>query len=231
MSASLRVLRQCSRVALRAPTQYVYQLHAVPARPLVASLQMRRAMSTTASEEPAPDASAYSAEPASDSAETKLKAKDEEIADLTSRLRYAQADLVNQQRIATREKEQQRDFAISRFAADLLETADVLAIALRSLDSKPSDSAPDPATAVSSLETLRSGVDITQKQLLSTFAKYGVVSFDPTGRKFDPNQHEALYEAPAPNGEEAGTVISCQKVGYTLKDRILRAAQVGVARS
>ena len=51
---------------------------------------------------------------------------------LQSRLRYLQADFLNLQRNAAREKEQARDYAISRFASDLLETVDVLSMALKS---------------------------------------------------------------------------------------------------
>lgn len=76
---------------------------------------------------------------------------------------------------------------------------------------------------------LHQGVEITQRQLMQTLFKYHVKPFDPTGDVFDPNKHEALYQAPVP-GKEPGTVIDCQKTGYTIKDRILRAAQVGVAQ-
>ena len=70
---------------------------------------------------------------------------------------------------------------------------------------------------------------MTQRLLLQTLFKYHVKPFDPTGDRFDPNFHEALYQAPIP-GKEPGTVIDCQKVGYKIKDRVLRAAQVGVAQ-
>ncbi|PPQ93314.1 hypothetical protein CVT25_014443 [Psilocybe cyanescens] len=179
--------------------------------------------------------------------ESKLKAKQEEVADLTGRLRYLQADFLNLQRNAAREKEQTRDFAISRFAADLLETVDVLSIALKSVpaqalrpssasSSSSSDSAvpstpesPLPKNHETYLQELHEGVEMTQRQLLQTLFKYHVKPFDPTGDKFDPNHHEALYQAPVP-GKEPGTVIDCQKIGYKIKDRVLRAAQVGVAQ-
>jgi molecular chaperone GrpE len=77
------------------------------------------------------------------------------------------------------------------------------------------------------LQELHHGVEMTQRLLLQTLFKYQVKPFDPTGDKFDPNKHEALYQVPVP-GKEPGTVIDCQKVGYTIKDRVLRAAQVGV---
>ncbi|KAF7976682.1 hypothetical protein HWV62_5820 [Athelia sp. TMB] len=188
----------------------------------------------------------------------KLEVKAQEVVDLTvrapvpartsrsrtdarpqSRLRYLQADFLNLQRNAAREKEQQRDFAITRFATDLLETVDVLALALKSVPPEalkqadapapPADGTAPPKSALAHLQTLHEGVELTHRVLLQTLFKYHVKPFDPTGDVFDPNRHEALYQAPVP-GKEPGTVIDCQKIGYTIKDRVLRAAQVGVAQ-
>ncbi|KAF4614766.1 hypothetical protein D9613_003062 [Agrocybe pediades] len=184
---------------------------------------------------------AKDAKPECSELEAKLKAKEAEVADLTGRLRYLQADFLNLQRNAAREKEQTRDFAITKFAGDLLETVDVLTIALKSVppqalkSSSSSDadaSLPDtplPKTHESYLQELHEGVEMTQRQLLQTLFKYHVKPFDPTGDVFDPNHHEALYQAPVP-GKTPGTVIDCQKIGYKIKDRVLRAAQVGVAQ-
>ncbi|KAL5511866.1 MGE1 [Sanghuangporus vaninii] len=197
----------------------------------------------------------------------KLKSKEDEVTDLTSRLRYLQADFLNLQRNAAREREQTKDFAITRFAGDLLETVDVLSLALKSVpesalkpseagmndvpptaaasqstspsESEASSSSSTPSSSSSSsttptksasdyLRELHHGVEMTHRLLLQTLFKYGVKPFDPTGDAFDPNRHEALYQAPIP-GKKPGTVIDCQKTGYTIKDRTLRAAQVGVA--
>ncbi|EJD06053.1 GrpE nucleotide exchange factor [Fomitiporia mediterranea MF3/22] len=192
----------------------------------------------------------------------KLKAKEGEVVDLTSRLRYLQADFLNLQRNAAREKEQTKDFAITRFAGDLLETVDVLSLALKSVPesalklpaddlpaaasqsasaSSSSDSSSSSSTSTSPnsqaeptktaseyLRELHHGVEMTHRLLLQTLFKYNVKPFDPTGDAFDPNRHEALYQAPIP-GKKPGTVIDCQKQGFTIKDRTLRAAQVGVA--
>ncbi|KII88499.1 hypothetical protein PLICRDRAFT_110246 [Plicaturopsis crispa FD-325 SS-3] len=189
-------------------------------------------------------------EVASDPTADKLKAKEAEVVDLTGRLRYLQADFLNLQRNAAREKEQQRDFAITRFAGDLLETVDVLSLALKSVPKSVLESSSDETTSDSSstppppptsqdappvksaeayLKELYTGVEMTHRLLQQTLFKYHVKPFDPTGDKFDPNRHEALYQAPVP-GAEPGTVIDCQKIGFTIKDRILRAAQVGVAQ-
>jgi len=167
--------------------------------------------------------------------EAKQQAKEAEVSDLMGRLRYLQADFLNLQRNAAREKEQTRDFAISRFAGDLLETVDVLSLALKSVpdsaitETNPPSPSPDHKTPSAYLQELHHGVEMTQRLLLQTLFKYQVKPFDPTGDKFDPNKHEALYQAPVP-GKEPGTVIDCQKIGYTIKDRVLRAAKVGVAQ-
>ena len=160
---------------------------------------------------------------------------------MQSRLRYLQADFLNLQRNAARDKEQARDFAISKFAGDLLETVDVLSLALKAIpksaltppsSDEPVSSPPD-ASAEKSADThlrdLYEGVEATQRLLLHTLFKHHVKPFDPTGEKFDPNRHEALYQAPIP-GKEPGTVLECQKIGYMIKDRVLRAAQVGVVQ-
>ncbi|KDR81617.1 hypothetical protein GALMADRAFT_89758 [Galerina marginata CBS 339.88] len=178
--------------------------------------------------------------------EAKLKAKEAEVSDITGRLRYLQADFLNLQRNAAREKEQTRDFAITKFAGDLLETVDVLSIALKTVppqalqpststmttpDSDPplTPEDPLPKNHETYLKELHEGVEMTQRLLLQTLFKYHVKPFDPTGDKFDPNHHEALYQAPVP-GKEPGTIIDCQKIGYKIKDRVLRAAQVGVVQ-
>lgn len=157
---------------------------------------------------------------------------------IQGRLRYLQADFLNLQRNSAREKEQTRDFAITRFATDLLETVDVLAMALKSvpesalISSDSTASLPQTPSAKSHatyLQELHTGVEMTHRLLLQTLFKYHVKPFDPTGDQFDPNFHEALYQAPIP-GKEPGTVVECQKLGYKIKDRLLRAAQVGVVQ-
>ena len=146
-----------------------------------------------------------------------------------------QADFLNLQRNSAREKEQTRDFAITRFAGDLLETVDVLSLALKSVPPEaltPPAEAPQPNGTKghdAHLRDLHQGVEITQRQLLSTLFKYNVKPFDPTGDVFDPNLHEALYQAPIP-GKTPGTIVDCQKIGYKIKDRVLRAASVGVVQ-
>ncbi|CCO26398.1 GrpE protein homolog, mitochondrial [Rhizoctonia solani AG-1 IB] len=177
----------------------------------------QRSMSEQANASPT-DAKAKEGASEVDDLASKLKEKEEEVKELTNRLRYAQADYLNLQRNSQREKEQTRDYAITKLATDLVGTVDVLALALKSVPEEARNG-----------NQLYEGVEMTQRSLLQSLAKYGVEQYDPIGEKFDPNLHEALYMAPVP-GKEPGTVIDTQKLGYKIKDRILRAAQVGVAQ-
>jgi molecular chaperone GrpE len=127
---------------------------------------------------------------------------------------------------------------------------DVLSLALRSVPSEyaapqaplaTSDQSSEPASSpqptdsvsvkspLNVLQELYTGVGLTSKQLLSTFGKYGISQFDPTGETFDPNLHEAMYAAPIP-GKAPGTIVDTQKAGYMIKGRVLRAAQVGIVQ-
>ncbi|KAF8212231.1 GrpE-domain-containing protein [Mycena galopus ATCC 62051] len=197
-------------------------------RPCTTSLSYRTLLAHPSSAGPAdldaPDA------PSAEPPNAALAKAQEEAADLLGRLRYLQADFLNLQRNSAREREKTRDFAITNFAADLLETVDVLSLALKSvpasaleepspLPSASDDSAPDPSPDAPPPRHM------TQRQLLSTLFKYHIKPFNPTGDPFDPNRHEALYQAPIP-GKTPGTVIDCQKTGFTIRDRVLRAAQV-----
>jgi molecular chaperone GrpE len=145
---------------------------------------------------------------------------------------YGKADLQNAQRRAKDEKTQATDYAITKFARDLTSSLDILHLALRSvpepLRTAPKDvaSSEDPRKAISELY---SGVELTSKSILDMLKMHGVTSFDPTGEKFNPLEHEAMYQAPVP-GKEPGTVLECSKIGFKIKDRVLRAAQVGVVQ-
>ncbi|BGP02023.1 GrpE protein-like protein [Rhodotorula toruloides] len=136
------------------------------------------------------------------------------------------ADFENLQKISTREKQQAKDFALQAFAKDLISEIDVLNLALRSIPAERLVSSSD-HTPNSDLLGLHEGVKLTKRGIEKVLAKHGVVAFDPTGEQFDPNRHEALYQAPVP-GKEPGSVLECQEIGYMIKDRLLRPAKVGV---
>ena len=73
------------------------------------------------------------------------------------------------------------------------------------------------------------GVELTMRELLNVFSKHGITIIAPeVGDKFDPLQHEAMFEAPVP-GTKAGDIIQVSTEGFMLHDRLLRPAQVGVS--
>ena len=78
------------------------------------------------------------------------------------------------------------------------------------------------------LDSYKSGVELTLKQLASVFEKFNVIEMNPSGEKFDPHKHQAisLVEAEA----EPNTVVQVLQKGYTLHDRVLRPALVMVAK-
>jgi molecular chaperone GrpE len=96
----------------------------------------------------------------------------------------------------------------------------------RAVDSVPpaAREAADP-----SVVTLIEGVELTERDFLSRLARFGVKRIEAQGQRFDPNQHEALFEIPdesVPNG----TVAQVVEPGYLIGERVLRPAKVGVAR-
>ena len=76
---------------------------------------------------------------------------------------------------------------------------------------------------------LLEGVELTLRELLNVFGKHGIELISPqVGEKFDPQNHQAMFEAPVP-GTKAGDIIQVAAEGFTLHDRLLRPAQVGVS--
>lgn len=134
----------------------------------------------------------------------------------------ALAEQENLRKRTERDKEQTARFAIEKFARDLLESADNLnrAIAAVPADQREGDTA---------LAQLVEGVGATERQMINTFEKHGMVRVDPVGEKFDPNYHQAMFEVPN-SGQMPGTVVQVMAPGFVLNGRLLRPAMVGVAK-
>jgi len=78
-------------------------------------------------------------------------------------------------------------------------------------------------------KALLEGIEITMRELISVFKKHGIDPIVPeVGDKFDPQFHQAMFEAPVP-GTKAGEIIQVAAEGFMLHDRLLRPAQVGVS--
>ncbi|RUS27146.1 GrpE-domain-containing protein [Jimgerdemannia flammicorona] len=130
-----------------------------------------------------------------------------------------------------KEIEVKEEFAIRWFAKDIVETVDILDMALSSVPEsllKPDASASvDGVPATEALRNLFTGVSMTHSELLKTLKKYGIEKYNPINERFNPNLHQAMFQAPIP-GKEVGTIFSVQKVGYIFKENVLRCPQVGV---
>ncbi|KAG0231577.1 Mitochondrial matrix cochaperone [Mortierella sp. GBA43] len=170
------------------------------------------------------DASAAS-ENAKSPQEEALAAKDKQIAEIKDRLLRTLADMENLRQRTAKEVTNTKDYAIQKFAKDLLDTADILTLAIKNI---PADEISE-SSSNTHLKSLHTGVSMTRDELLKTFKRYGVEPYDPINEKFDPNLHQANFQVPMP-GKEPGTVFDVQKIGYMIKGRVLRPAQVGVVQ-
>ena len=81
-----------------------------------------------------------------------------------------------------------------------------------------------------SLAALISGVEMTERELISVFERHGVRRIEPMGEKFDHNLHQAMFHVDA-SDQPDGTIIEVVQVGYVIADRLLRPAMVGVAKA
>ncbi|KAL1922525.1 uncharacterized protein VTP21DRAFT_10064 [Calcarisporiella thermophila] len=154
----------------------------------------------------------------------KKEAMEKEIAEWKDRYIRSLADMENLRQRTRKEVEQTSQYAIQKFAKDLLDTVDILGLALRSV---PEEARSDKSEANSHLVNLYTGLSMTETELIKTLRRHGVEAFGSEGDAFDPNMHQALYQSPVPD-KEVGTVFRVEKIGYTLKGRVLRPAQVGV---
>lgn len=136
------------------------------------------------------------------------------------------ADYRNLQEQTKREVTAAREFALQRFAKDLLDSVDNLD---RALSTVPSEK----LTADNAdLQNLHSGLKMTETILMQTLKKNGLERFDPSeaGDRFDPNRHEAVFQAPM-QGKEDGTVFHTQQKGFMYNGRVLRVSDTAVGGS
>lgn len=133
----------------------------------------------------------------------------------------ALAEADNTRKRAEREAANVREYALERFAAELLGVADNLSRALESVPETERASAPE------AMRNLLAGVELTERELLRAFERHKITRIDPKGQPFDPNQHQAV--AQFPSDVPAGRVAEVMQTGFKLGDRVLRAAMVAVS--
>ena len=162
------------------------------------------------------------AEVAEDDAGARIAALEEQVAELNDKLLRALAEAENVRRRAQRDKEDTAKYGIKNFAEGILGVADNLGRAMASIDA-------DARVKDPNLENLFVGVEMVQKDLMSTFERYGVMPIKALGAKFDPMLHEAMYEI-EDTDTPVGTIAQVLEPGYVLHGRTLRAAKVGITK-
>lgn len=169
-----------------------------------------------------PPESASSAEAATQTApdsmpslEESLKAAELQAAEHHDAWLRAKAETENVRRRAQEDIAKAGKFAVERFAGELVAVKDSLEAALSNENQ--------------SAEALKSGVELTLKQLVSAFEKSNLNEISPLGQKFDPHKHQAISQVEADG--EPNTVINVLQKGYVLHERVIRPALVVVSKA
>ena len=135
------------------------------------------------------------------------------------RFMRALADAENARKRADKDRREAENYGGSKLSRDLLPLYDNMK---RALEAATADQ-----KAVSA--ALIEGIELTMRELVNVFGRHGITPITPqVGDKFDPKQHEAMFEAPL-TGTQAGNIIQVSTEGFMLHDRLLRPAQVGVS--
>ena len=152
-----------------------------------------------------------------------LQSLQAEVDTLKDQRLRALAEAENIRRRAEKEKADASQYAVTKFARDMLGIADNFA---RALAAVPTDvrAAADPQ-----VQAVLDGVEATDRQLMQTLERYGVKAVDTSDGKFDPNLHQAIAEVPG-NGKPPGSIVDVVQTGFTIGERLLRPAMVTVAK-
>ncbi len=140
-----------------------------------------------------------------------------ELDEANDRTHRAHAETENVRRRMHRERENAEKYSITKFAKELLTPLDTFDNALTTLQDSDTD------------QSVVQGFGLSVKALMDAVSKFGVVAFDPRGEVFDPERHKAVTYAPHKDAEP-GTVTAVLRKGYLIHDRLLREAEVVVAK-
>lgn len=139
--------------------------------------------------------------------------------EMRDRFMRAMADAENSRKRSERDRKEAENYGGSKLARDMLPVFDNLKRAVDTITDEQREAQ----------AALIEGIELTMRELLNVFKKHGIDALAPeVGDKFDPNIHEAMFEAPLP-GTKAGDIIQVMNVGFMIHDRLLRPAQVGVS--
>lgn len=155
-------------------------------------------------------------EATADSQVAELNRLEQELNELQNRFLRVQADFDNYRKRTRQEKEELVQYATQRLIEELLPVLDHFQMAMN--------------VQTEDVETLKKGIDMVWRQLQQILEKQGLQKMETIGQPFDPNLHEAVMTVEATEGVAAGTVVEELRAGFKLKDRVIRAAMVKVAK-
>ncbi len=148
-----------------------------------------------------------------------LEAVRAERDDFRDKFMRALADAENARKRGEKDRREAEHYGGTRLARDLLPVYDNLNRALASATDEQRETD----------KALIEGVELTLREFLNIFEKHGIARISPQkGDRFDPQQHQAMFEAPVP-ATQAGEIIEVMTEGFMLHERLLRPAQVGVS--
>ena len=156
-------------------------------------------------------------------AEDRIAALEAELAEMKERWMRAEAENANVRARARKDVDDTRQYAVQKFATDVVEAAENLK---RGIDSLPPATDDQPAI----VGKVREGLDGVQRSFVATLERNGIKQTDPIGQPFDPNLHQAMAEQESET-HAPGTVIQAWSQAWTLNGRLLRPAMVVVAKA
>ena len=145
-----------------------------------------------------------------------------QLIDLKDQLMRSLADGENLRKRTLKEVEHAKKYSHITFVRDLVSSVDNLQ---RALESVPDDN----SQLSEPIKNLIIGLDIVEKEFITTFEKHNLKQIQPLGEKFDYNFHQAMFEVPT-NDTEPGIVVEVSQKGYLLHDRLVRPAMVGISK-
>ena len=154
-------------------------------------------------------------QPTSKNPEDQIKLLEEKLAEAQAQVLYVKAEGENIRKRSFEDIDKARKFALEKFSGELLSVKDSLDAAL--------------TVENANVDSYKNGVELTQKQLINVFEKFGIQEIKALGEKFDPNQHQAI--SMVESEEEPNKILTVLQKGYLLNERVIRPALVTVSKT
>ena len=199
--------------------------HASDAAPGQATAQDRSGLPNFEASMPHPEADADGGTPEDlmQAASERIRALEASVEETREKWMRAEAEMANVRTRAKRDVDDARQYAVQKFARDVVEAAENLRRGLASLP--PMDANDSPVVT-----RLREGFEGVERSFLGILERNGITGTDPTGAAFDANLHQAMAEQPS-GDHPPGTVIQAWTSAWTLNGRLLKPAMVVVAKA